>query len=50
MYYVWHKELEHVQQPMLVTLSVVLFLPAGDVKSQKKKIAYAITLYQYTIK
>ena len=37
MYYAWHKELEHVQQHMLVTLSVVLFLPAGDVKSQKIK-------------
>jgi hypothetical protein len=37
MYNAWHKELEHVQQHMLATFSVVLFLPAGDKKSQKKK-------------
>jgi len=50
MYNAWHKELEHVQQHMLATFSVVLFLPAGDKKSQKKKFACAITLSPYTIK
>jgi hypothetical protein len=40
MYNAWHKELEHVQQHMLATFSVVLFLPAGDEKSQKKRVRH----------